>query len=57
MSKEYQIEALIVSIERAIDHATKAHMDVYFVSELKHLLATTMHNREEIKRENSRQSS
>lgn len=49
MSREYQIEALIVSIERAIDHATKAQMDVHFVSDLKHLLSTALHNREEIK--------
>lgn len=53
MSREYNIEALLVSLERSIDHATKAQMGEHFISELKHLVATTMYNREDIKREQS----
>lgn len=49
MSREYNIEVLMVSLVQAIDHATKAQMGEHFISELKHLFATTMYNREEIK--------
>lgn len=46
--REYEIEALIVALERAREHAVKAEMDLHFVSDIDHLTAVARHNREEI---------
>lgn len=48
---EYQLEALIVALERAANHARKANMDLHFVSDIDHLIVVAQHNKEELKKE------
>jgi len=46
---EYHIEATIVALERAAEHAVAAKLGEYFVSEIQHLIATAHANRESAK--------
>lgn len=47
MSNAYDLEALIAALTDALGHARAAQMDVHFVSEINHLIATAIHNRDE----------
>lgn len=52
--REYELEALVVALGRAREHAVKADMDLHFISDIDHLTAVARHNREECTKEISR---
>lgn len=53
MSRAYQLEALLVALERASDLARKADMDLHFVSDISHLIAVVVHHKKELANDSS----
>lgn len=51
--REYELEALVVALGRAREHAVKADMDLHFISDIDHLTVVAMHNRDELKNEST----
>ena len=52
--REYELEALVVALGRAREHAVSANMDLHFISDIDHLTMVARHNREECAKEISR---
>ena len=53
--REYELEALVVSLGHAREHAVKADMDLHFISDIDHLTVVARNNSEECAKEISNQ--